>query len=359
MVYTIPVYGLIGSPESPDDKAKYFTYNDLLLHINKAQGYDIIELDIASDGGYCDVEDKMEKILIATGKQIISKNSGNICSAASRLFTLAPKGSRLYDPSKGIFLIHNPWGEVEGDSSDLATASKELQSIENDYAKWYSEKTGADINVIKGFMKENIPLTPEQIESLGFATIVKPVINAVAKLKSNYNQMENNKEITEKLNVFEKTLNKILASFKPKSLMIADADGKELEFPEITTPEEITVGVKILENGTPANGEFLQTDGTTIVADNGAVTEVKPKADETQALKDENEALKAELEALKAEKAGTEKDVSAAVASFEKLSKEFKSFKAEFSKEDPADGTPPSDITKSKLPSKEELEKML
>jgi ATP-dependent protease ClpP protease subunit len=341
-VYSIPIHGLIGSPESPEDKQTYFQFSDLLLHINKAQAFDVIELDIASDGGYVDVADKMIEVLQSTKKPIISKNSGNVASAASKIFTLAPKGSRSFDPSKGVFLIHNPFGAIEGDASELALASKALQDTENNYAKWYANATGADITVIKAFMSENIPLTSEQIETLGFAVIVKPAINAVAKLKSN-NHMSTLKEQEEKLTAFEKFIDKIMSKFHPKAIMIADANGKELEFPELTDPSEIKVGVKVSEDGKPANGEYPQADGSVFVCKDGVLAEIKPKAaDDTQALKAENEKLKAEIEALKASKATTEASATEAIKAVTEVKAEFKKFKALFSNGKPDDANPPA-----------------
>jgi ATP-dependent protease ClpP protease subunit len=358
-VYSIPIYGLIGSPESPEDKALYFPFDKFLLHVNKAKEFDMIELDIASDGGYVDVTDKMIDVLKATKKPIISKNSGNIASAASKLFTLAPKGSRSFDPSKGVFLIHNPWGTIEGDANELAAASKELQDTENEYAKWYAGATGSDLNVIKSFMSENIPLTVEQVESLGFATIVKPTVNAVAKLKSsNINQMDN-KDVVEKLNGFEKLMQKLFAKLKIKAIMLADTNGKELEFPELTDVSEIAVGVKVSEGGKPADGEYPQPDGTVLVCKAGVLTEIKPKADDTQALKDELAAAKAEIEKLKGEKALVEEKATEAVKVANEVKSEFTKFKAQFSAGDPGSGTPPAgDPGKKEFLTKDELEKM-
>lgn len=331
-VYNIPIYGLIGSPESKEDKAKYFQFTDLLMHLNNARAFDTLNLDIASDGGYVDVCDKMIDAIKGTGKFITSCNSGNVCSAASKLFTLAPKGSRFFHSERGVFLIHNPWGTVEGDSTELADAAKSLRSIETEYAKWYEAATGSDITIIQAFMSENIPLTPEQIESLGFATIVQPDIKAVAKLTLKNNLMDN-KEVTEKLNGFEKTLQKVLAFFKIKALMLSDANGKELEFPDLTDVSEVAVGVKVMENGAPANGEYPQPDGSVLKCENGILMEIIPAAggDDLEAIKTENEALKAEIESLKAAKVTAELEAVEATKVATEIKAEYKKFKSQFS----------------------------
>jgi ATP-dependent Clp protease, protease subunit len=332
-VYNIPIYGLIGSPEDENDKAKYFAYGDLLMHLNAAKTYDTLNLDIASDGGYCDVCDKMIDAIKATGKFITSCNSGNVASAASKLFTLAPKGSRFFHPEKGVFLIHNPWvSDVEGDSAELAAIAKSLKTTESDYAKWYAAATGADLSIIEAYMAENKPLTNEQIESLGFATIVQPLVKAVAKLTLKNNQMEL-KQVEEKLNGFEKMLTKIFGKLKIKAIMLADANGKELEFPDLTDVSEIAVGVKVMEAGAPANGEYTMPDGSVYKCENGVLSEiVMPQSgDDMEAIKKELEALKAENEQLKSAKVTAELKAVEAENEIKAVKKEFVSFKAQFS----------------------------
>lgn len=358
-VYNIPIHGLIGSPEDKDDKKKYFQYSDLLMHINAAKDFDTLNLDIASDGGYVDECDRMIDKIKSTGKFITSCNSGNVASAASKLFTLAPKGSRFFHSEKGCFLIHNPWGEIEGDAALLSEAAKNLKSIEKQYAEWYAVATGSDETIISDFMSENKPLTNEQIESLGFATIVQPVIKAVAKLTLKNNNMDQ-KLVEEKLNGFEKMLNKILAKFKIKALILADANGKELEFPDLADISEIAVGVKVLESGAPANGEYTQSDGSILKCENGILVEIIPVAgDNMEAAKKEIEALKAELETLKAAKVDSEilaadasKEVVAIKAEFIKFKSQFSDFKFKAAK--------PEDEPKDKkvIFSKDDVDKM-
>ena len=357
---TVNIEGMIGTPENDDDKNKYFSYSDLLLAVSKSSEYQSIELVINSNGGYVDVADDMIALLKSLKKPISARNSGNICSAASKIFTLAPKENRFFDPFKGQFLIHNPWAKIEGDSNTLASISSKLQEIENDYAKWYSEKTGSDINVIRGFMKQNAPLTVEQIETLGFAICANKQIpiNACAKLKI-HNNMEN-KEVIERLSSFEKMLNSIMSMFKPKALMLSDTNGTELEFSDIKDVSELKTGTKVTQGGSPANGEYMMPDGSTLVCESGTVKEIKqPQSeDETSALKAEIEALKAENLQLKGEKEKAEASISNVSSEFNKISAEYAKIKAMFSDGNPINATPPHSESKKYL-SKSELEKML
>jgi ATP-dependent Clp protease, protease subunit len=333
-VYNIPIHGVIGSPEE-GETGKYFQYTDLLLHINNSKLFDTINLDIDSVGGYTDIADRMIEAIKATGKFITSCNSGNVCSAASKIFTIAPKGSRFFHPEKGEFLIHNPWVSIDGDANELVAASKELKAIENEYAAWYSAATGADEEIIKAFMAENIPLTPEQVESLGFATLItQPVLKAVAKIKSKNNEMDN-KEVKEKLNKFDSILNRIMSFLKIKALMLTDANGNELEFPDIADISELAVGLKALLGGAAANGEYTMPDGSVVVCENGIVTEINPPAMPDPGMAEltaQNEALKAELETLKAANISAEAKVQEATKAVLEIKAEYNKFKNQFSK---------------------------
>lgn len=330
--YIIPIVGQIGNPEE-GETGQFFTYSDLLMHLNKAKDADVLDLHINSIGGYVEDADKMIQALIATNKQIITRNTGDVASAASKIFTIPKsKENRIFDSSKGAFLIHNPWGTVEGDAAELAAASKHIQSIENEYAKWYADVTGVDISIIKGLMSENIPLTSEQINEFGFATIVASQIKAVAKLK--IEKMEY-KELEKKMSSIETFFDKILAKFKPKALMLADVNGVELNFPDANAPEEILPGLSVTISDGSTDGKYVMPDGSTYVIVAGKLTEIiAAQADEMANLKAENENLKAEIEKLKTDNASAKaneeemnKQVLAVKAEFVAFKKEFSSFK--------------------------------
>ena len=108
-IYSIPIYGVIGE----DTK-----HTDVLLHLNNAQKYDAIKLLIDSPGGYIDEAEKMCKSIVSLGKPIFTTNTGDVCSAAVDLFLLASKPNRTFNPSRGQFLIHNPWGQFEGEGEE-------------------------------------------------------------------------------------------------------------------------------------------------------------------------------------------------------------------------------------------------
>lgn len=64
------------------------------------------------------------------------------------------------------------------------------------------------------------------------------------------------KEVNEKLTSFEALLKSVVALFKPKTLMVADINGNELQMDEIKDATEIAVGVKVTVGGESKSGEY-------------------------------------------------------------------------------------------------------
>lgn len=328
-MYILPIIGILGEPTEGEENLPHFRFTDLLMHLNAAKDETLIHLLIGSDGGDVVESKKMKRALLESGKAFISSNNGNVASAVVELF-LIPKDkmNRKFDPSKGQFLIHNPWARIEGDADLMSDVSKELKRIENDYAKEYSKITGSDENVLSGFMETNTPLTPEQIDTLGFATVIEQKFKAVAKFNINKNKMEVKelKELNDKMSIMDKALQKLSKLFdsKPKALMIQDVNGLELDFGEtIETPEQIQVGVSATVAGSPAEGEFVLEDGTIYVFEAGTLKEIKPAETEAEAFKREIADLKTQIETLTKGKEDSQA----------KLEKENEDFKAESAKQ--------------------------
>jgi ATP-dependent protease ClpP protease subunit len=293
--YTIPIHGIIGEE---------VTINDVLLHIHKAKNCPILLLDINSAGGDVEESDKIYNALIGTQKTIITKNSGMVASAAVKLFLAGGcKANCNYNVKLGDYLIHNPWVQPEESTAqDLENMALQLREIEDNIAEFYAERTGCDVGIIKSYMVENKPLTAQQVDELGFATLVKePVINARAYINKSKNM--DNKQFEEKLTVFGALLNKLEKLFKPKGMVLQDVNGVTIDFGEaIADPSMIVVGTQnVMVDGTPANGQFVLADGTTITIENGNVTAIAPASgdNEIEDLKNQLETLKAENESLK------------------------------------------------------------
>lgn len=330
--YVIPIHGIIGKKEHENDVNTYVCLSDLSNHLENAKNFDTIILDIDSKGGNCNEEILIENSIKALNKNLVSRNSGNVASAASRLFCLAP--TRTFDPSKGKFLPHNPWGEIKGDSETMQVAANMLKAIEVDYELFYSKQTGAKPEVISQIMAKNQPLTNEEIESNGFAKIQIESFQAVATFNFNQNNEQMTEQEKEEMKTWGEKINAIFSKFFPKAIMVADAGGNELEFPDIKDASEIAVGVKVNVKGTAFSGESLQSDGTTIIAENGIVAEIKP----VESAPNEADQMKVEIEALKNQLAEATATATALAEEKTELSNslafaktEFEQFRGQFS----------------------------
>lgn len=325
-MYVLPINGVIGED---------VTTSDILLHLNAAKDEPVIKLLIDSIGGDFDEGKKMIEALKNSGKSFVSENSGDVASMAVSFFLLG--STRTFDPVKGQFLIHNPWGEFKGDSDYLAEASKYLLGAEKELSKEYAAVTGTDENIIKEFMNIDKPLTPEQVTELNFAKAPESVeFKAVAKI--NINNMSKQNEEIGALKALVKGLSEKFDAFKRvKCLMLNDSSGVELVFPDLEDGATPAVGDKATVDGSPADGEYVMPSAETYKFEGGELKEVVPEetGDDVEALKAENESLKqqlaevsAKIEAEASAKAEIEAEVSAKTKALEDLNKEFDGIKA-------------------------------
>lgn len=305
-MYILPIIGIIGEPEKGKENILHFRFTDLLMHLNAAKEEPHIHLVVGSDGGDVGEGKKMKAALIDSGKTFSSSNSGNVASMAVDLFLIPKeKARRNFDPTKGLFLIHNPWAAIEGDADLMSEASKYMKGLEKEFSKEYAAITGTDENVLIGFMSEDKPLTPEQVDTLGFATVTKQVFKAVAKFNINKNKMEVKeiKELNDKMSIMDLAIKKLTTLFEkksdPKALMIQDVNGAELDFGEaIETPEQIVVGVSATVAGVPAEGDYTLEDGTVYTFAAGKLDKIVLPESDVEALKTENADLKTQIATL-------------------------------------------------------------
>ena len=303
----IHINGIIGTD---------YTYNRFLTDYANC-GSEQIRLSIDSVGGDVNDGEKIAYFISEHSDRFLSvMNTGDVASISASIFLSLERPKRFFDLSKGVFLIHNPFLDPislvlsgsETTSNALSIMAEELQKTEMTIAKFIQKQTGADLDVIKGLMGENVPLTEEQITALNIATICK--FQAVAFFNNNNNKMKDEevKKMIDESN--ENMLSKFLAMFNRRTkfvaIMLTDSKGNQIEFPDVpegSMPEVGDVGKN--QDGTIPDGEVLMADGTTVVFEKGIVKEIKPSETKTTtdqpANPNDSEALKAELERLRAE----------------------------------------------------------
>lgn len=310
----IEIKGIIGDE---------YSYSAFLTDYAKA-GQEPIRLTIDSVGGDVLQGEAIAAFISQHSDRFISvHNNGAVASIAASIFLALPREKRFFDMSKGIFLIHNPFadpmsmvlGGADTTADGLAMIADQLTQHEANIAKFIVKQTGADLDVVKGLMKVNEPLTEDQMNALNIATVYR--FQAVAYYKPNNEDKMTKEELAQELQQNNVTLFGVIKAWMKKTtkfvaIVLTDANGATIEFPDVPDGVEPVVGdTARYTDGTIPTGDVLMADGKTVVFDNGVVTEIKaaePVEEPTEEPTDET--LTAQLEAVKAELAATKAEAA-------------------------------------------------
>ena len=311
----IEIIGVIGQ--------NYF-YSDFLTDYANAKQQGLIELHINSLGGSVVEGFAIADFIKQHSSDFLSvTNSGNIASIATTIFFFLSFEKRTYDINKGYFVIHNPFVPNEAientTAQGLADASEKLKEIEYKILMDIVKATGADKEAVKALMIVDKPLTIEQIKAFNIANVEELKVVAFFN-QNNINEMNKTEveEIVSKAN--ESLLDKIKSVFVKKivDLYVTDAEGNQINFPEVEEGTELKVGDKAEGNVT---GDVLLADGRTLVMVDGAIAEIKEKEEEVQPSK--------ELEEAKAKIAELEQQLQAKVLALKNIESKVVALKAD------------------------------
>ena len=254
--------------------------------------------------------------------------------ASSGMQILLSTENRWATPNS-LGLIHNPWTCACGDDAQMKVIANELEKSKLQIANIYASVSGKTTDEILAIMKEERFMGADEMLSMNFIKEIKTNLNNSSVEQKN-DDMTNNEELMNKVSTMEKVINglKNLFADAPKinNIILTEATGKEIEFPELEDESQIAVGVTANIDGAPANGEFVMAggmhDGKTLVFEAGKLTEIKEPTPETneemEALKAENKLLKQQIEAQNAFRKNAEKQINemtAQIAEFKNLVK--------------------------------------
>ena len=263
-----------------------------------------VMLHVNSRGGSVDAGNKIYDFLrlqeIENGITINTRADGDCASIASKIFLVAKKENRSITSHASV-MIHLPWLEMGGNSDDLRNMASELDILNNDFARFYSERTGMNEATALQYMKDETTFTADECISLGIAGTKIETIKAFAfsHIKSK-NQTKSKMEKSKKL--------KDVISFAKNLLGIMNADltgvdGTRLDF----EGDEIAIGVTVEVTQNDAvvelfSGEVTLEDGRVIVIADNVVTDITEAvvAEDVEALKTKIADLERENGELKA-----------------------------------------------------------
>ena len=303
MTHHIYIYGVIGleaSAKSVIDQiqsAKPKKGDTIIAHIHSPGGY-VTE-------GYA-IHDALKSQSQSLGFELITQAEGECKSIATVIF-LAAKTRRI--TSNADFMIHNPWGESQGDAKEMRKYADNLEQEESKLAQFYADKTGGSVNEILALMGEETYYNSKEAVKMGFATDVVDTMKAVALVKVNQLKTNKSNQMSKfNLKTFVKDTVKALETMVSGSVVALESsleDGTAITIE--TEAETPSVGdmVMFTDSGEAVSDDtYTLVDGTVIVVVSGAITEINPESakeddeDEVAALKAQVAELTKALEAV-------------------------------------------------------------
>lgn len=262
-----------------------------------------IDVEIHSCGGDTVEGYAIYDALRTSGKNITCTVVGTAASMATVILLAAPADKRFaYEHAR--LLIHHPYYAAISDT-EITTAKLEAmkRQLEAESAKMlalYVERTGMDEETIKAQMDNGGWFDASRAKELGLISGIVPATSAAAGSENTISTTIKQPETEMKIKDESSAIAKAFMSFGkaigliedegPKALVLTDVNGTDLNFE--TEDSDVKVGDKT----DAADGEYTLEDGRVVVVEDGVVTEIKEKEEETD---EEVEALKAEVAELK------------------------------------------------------------
>jgi ATP-dependent protease ClpP protease subunit len=138
--------------------------NDIHLKLQGNKGQDL-KIRVNSYGGEVFEGIAIYNLLKSYPGKKTTEILGYAMSMAS---VIALAGDEVTMNEHGYYMIHNPWMFTMGDGPELEKGAALLNSMTDELAKIYSDKTGLTVNRIKKMMNDETWLTPKEAKSLGF-----------------------------------------------------------------------------------------------------------------------------------------------------------------------------------------------
>lgn len=324
----IHIIGQIGS----FDEVKGVELIDVISQVKSQPEATSFRVFIKSEGGLVDVGFDIYNYIKSLNVPIRTIAVGELMSIATVIFTAGE--IRELSPIAQT-MIHLPWGGIEGTAEDIKAYGYEISKTEKRLIDHYKSVLGLTEEAIRPLLKNETYLTNEQALSIGFATTISESTTAKAYINLKPDNMSTitKEELDKKFQKHEGILNKLLSTiskhFKPKALLLQDANGDEIDFTDVAEDAEPKVGDKATLNGAPVpDGDYIFPSwaNKTVTFVDSAVTEIKDKEDTTD-LEAENKALKEKVEALEAQNSKTEQAFKEVLEGVKAMKKEFSDFK--------------------------------
>lgn len=316
----IYLIGPVGIFINEKGEAEGFTIDSVIAQVQAFKGQDIdtFNFKMRGPGGFVKEGDSIFDYMGSLRKDGIKINTeqiGDIGSIMTKLF-LAPepeKGEKRLVNKKFKFMIHNPWGGIEGEAEDITKYGEELEKIETELRNFYESATEITPEGLKPLMDKESEMTADMAIKLGFATgFVEEVIVAqkvIAKFNTKSSKMKNTETntILDRLTKLGQMIKALSEKKEVRNLdLILEGGGTlRIDAEDESMVEGASAAVVNAEGSEePApEGEHILDDGRiAVIGADSTVVEIRA-ADEPE----DEEGMKAELKKLKKENAELKK----------------------------------------------------
>lgn len=219
--------------------------------------------------------------LRATDKEITTIVDGTAASMATVIMMAAPKERRKAYANAQI-LVHNPWLDPAwigsmgmATADDLEKAAQQLKEQQDRILDLYVERCGCDREEMAALMAEDKFISVERAMELG---MVGEIIAPISAKRVNH------------MSIKDKIINAI------NNVFGSDHEtGHHMMAMELATAGGDTLRIE-REEGAPAvgdvaepDGEWLMPDNTTIVVENGVITEIRQPEEQVEVVEEGGE----------------------------------------------------------------------
>lgn len=308
MKNTIQLFGEIGWE---------VTLQNVMDQVNETDNDETLKVQIHSGGGSVIEGLAIYNYLKNLEREVHTESVGMVASIASIIFLA---GSKRTLNSTSNFLIHCPYTWADGTAEDLKKIAEELQDFENTLVDIYVNETNLAKDEIIELMKEDKFSDVDFLKEKGFVTDIIE-FSAVAIFKEFNNKKKtstknkkkstkNKKKSMSKKNLTKDEAKGMLASLgnmiknllNPENKLITDANGIEIDFPDVEDDATPEIGDSAQVDGSAIeNGERIMPNGDTWKFEDGKLSEIVSKEEDDDE-ENEVEDLKQEIVDLKAER---------------------------------------------------------
>lgn len=285
-------------------------------------------------------------------------------SASAATLPLIASSKRWGTPNSR-YLIHNPWSMSVGDAEEMSKTAKDLKDEQQRALNLYVKHLNGTAEELQALMNEERIIDAEEALQLGLIKEIRPlnkeskkpegsdINNLFTQFKMQYAMKEEDKNELSGLSAkVDELVSTIRNFFAPKMLVLQDVNGVEIDFGDaVETEEQVAVGVSATVDGSAAEGNYVLSDGRTLVFTGGELTAINEAEEEAE---EDVEALKQKIADLEAANATLTDDVQNAItekdtiqssfddvkSKFEVVVGEFDTFKNKFSAEKPEPNKP-------------------